>query len=271
MDQMIWTTPLRFENQPGRKAHIKAAEKEERHARRRARMNSTPQQHNPNEWELASSHKPRRRLLSTGDVFENMRGGPSRAYKEYYKNEVMGEKERNRELTQVARQGPPPQPSGRNERERERTGKDTGKEIPSFRGLLRRASIGMKERRQHVRRPSQSRSSHSAEEPAESYVSSRPSTSASTWHKLRNAASFTSTSYTIEEKSPDLDKRFDHEYPSDSGHGTRPYNNHAEQPEGQHLPLPGRGALPPYIPSRAGGEAARATAAAQNEIGRAHV
>ena len=219
---------------------------------------------------MASSHKPRRRLLSTGDVFENMRGGPSRAYREYYTEEVMGEKERNRELAEVARQGPPPQPNGRNERERESTGKAKGKETPSFRGLLRRASIGMKERRQHTRRPSQSRSSHSAEELVESYVSSRPSTSASAWHKLRNAASFTSTSYTIEEKSPDLDKRFEHsyEYPqTDSGHGTRLHNSRNSQPEQeQHLPLPGRGALPPYIPERSGGEAARATAAAQNEV-----
>lgn len=267
MDQMIWTTPLRFENQPGRKAHNKAVETEERHARRRARMNSTPQQYNPNEGEIASNHKPRRRLLSTGDVFENMRGGPSRAYREYYKNEIMTEKERNRELAEVARQEPPQAPSGRNVREKESTGKDKGKETPSFRRLLRRASIGMKERRQHARRPSQSRSSHSAEEPAESYVSSRPSTSASTWHKLRNAASFTSTSYTIEEKSPDLDRTFDYEYPqTDLEHDTRLGKNRKSQPEEQQLPLPGRGALPPYIPERSGGEAARATAAAQNEV-----
>ena len=233
-------------------------------------MNSTPQQYNASEGEIASTHKSRRRLLSTGDVFENMRGGPSRAYREYYKNEIMTEKERNCELAEVARQGPPPQPMGRNERERESTGKVKGKETPSFRGLLRRASIGMKERRQHARRPSQSRSSHSAEEPADSYVSSRQSTSASTWHKLRSAASFTSTSYTIEEKSPDLDKTFDYEYrQTDPCHGARVHNNHSnqpEQPEEQHLPLPGRGALPPYIPERSGGEAARATAAAQNEV-----
>ena len=186
----------------------------------------------------------------------------------------MSEKERNAELAKLARE------AGRNEVSVVK-GKDTG--TPTLRGLLRRASIGIKNR-PHTRRPSHSTSE---EQPAESYVtSSRPTTSASaTWHKLKNAASFTSTAntYTIDEKSPNLDKGFEYSSDQTSIHPayTAPIldsaysmaNLRTEPHPGQHIdidpsiPLPGRGQLPPYIPTRnGGGAAARATAAAQNEV-----
>ena len=103
---------------------------------------------------------------------------------------------------------------------------EDGKHVGGFRGLLRKASLSVKNR--------QRRHSHAVEE--------RPQTA---WHKLKSAASF-------QRHSKFLPPHFDAECPVDS---------HEEL----HSPIPGIGSAPPIIPLGSGGAAARATASAQNE------
>jgi F-box and WD-40 domain protein 1/11 len=98
-----------------------------------------------------------------------------------------------------------------------------------IRGLWRRASVSLKSKRER-------RHSHAAEE--------RPMT-ASPWHRLREAASFN-------RHSRFLPTSLDTEGPVDSF-------------EILSSPIPGIGTAPPIIPRGSGGDAARRTAAAQNE------
>jgi F-box and WD-40 domain protein 1/11 len=99
-----------------------------------------------------------------------------------------------------------------------------------FRGLLRRASVSIKSKRQR-------RHSHATEE--------RPTTASPWRHRLRQAASFNRHS-----RFGSLS--FDTEGPVDST-------------ETLSAPIPGIGSAPPIIPRGNGGDAARRTAAAQNE------
>ncbi|QSZ34754.1 hypothetical protein DSL72_007612 [Monilinia vaccinii-corymbosi] len=96
-----------------------------------------------------------------------------------------------------------------------------------FRGLLRRASVSIKNRKR--------RHSHTIEE--------RPSSSSSPWHRLRQATSFNRNSRL-------LPSQFSVDGPVDSCSELA-------------SPIPGYGGAPPVIPLGTGG-AARATAAAQN-------
>jgi F-box and WD-40 domain protein 1/11 len=108
---------------------------------------------------------------------------------------------------------------------------EEGKREGVLRGLFRRASVSIKSKRQR-------RHSHATEE--------RPTTSSSTWHKLRQATSFNRHSRFLSALP------FDAEGPVDSC-------------EELHSPIPGIGAAPPIIPRGSGGAAARRQAAAQNE------
>ncbi|RDW84527.1 hypothetical protein BP6252_02117 [Coleophoma cylindrospora] len=108
---------------------------------------------------------------------------------------------------------------------------DSTKKNGSIRGLIRRASVSLRAKR--PRRPSLT-------------VEERPATSSSAWHKLRQATSFNRNSRL-------LPPQFDVEGPVDSC-------------EELIAPIPGNGKAPPIIPRGSGGAAARATAAAQNEI-----
>ncbi len=103
---------------------------------------------------------------------------------------------------------------------------EEGKRVGTIRGLIRRASVSIKNR--------QRRHSHVVED--------RPQTA---WHKLKGAASFSRHS-----KFPSA--QLDSGAPSDYS-------------EEWLSPIPGTGTEPPYIPRGSGGAAARATAAAQNE------
>ncbi|ESZ91159.1 putative F-box and WD40 domain protein [Sclerotinia borealis F-4128] len=94
-----------------------------------------------------------------------------------------------------------------------------------IRGLIRRASVSIKNRKR--------RHSHTTEE--------RPSSSSSPWHRLRQATSFNRNSRLL------------------SPHGDGPVDSCSELTS----PIPGYGGAPPIIPTGTGG-AARATAAAQN-------
>lgn len=96
-----------------------------------------------------------------------------------------------------------------------------------IRGLIRRASVSIKNRKR--------RHSHTIEE--------RPSSSSSPWHRLRQAASFNKNSRV-------LPCQFSVDGPVDSSLELA-------------SPTPGHGGEPPFIPVGTGG-AARATAAAQN-------
>jgi F-box and WD-40 domain protein 1/11 len=98
-----------------------------------------------------------------------------------------------------------------------------------IRNLIRRASVSIRNR--------QRRHSHTTEE--------RPSTSGSTWNRLRQATSFSRNSRV-------LPPHFDAGGPVDSC-------------EELGLPIPGYAGAPPVIPFGSG-SAARATAAAQNEF-----
>ena len=109
--------------------------------------------------------------------------------------------------------------------------KNTTQEVgkrKGLRNLLRRASISL--------RPKARRHSHAVEE--------RPPTA---WGKLKSAASF-------QRHSKFLQPHFD------SFEG--PVDSH----EALTSPTPGSGSEPPIIPRGSGGAAARATAAAQNEV-----
>lgn len=114
---------------------------------------------------------------------------------------------------------------------------DTGKREGRFRGFMRRASVSMKRmQRRH------SNTEHSG---AAHVTIERPQTP-SAWHKLRQAASFSRNSRCFPQQC------FEGESSTDSA---------------EYLwPRPGYGNAPPIIPRGSGGEAARATAAAQNEI-----
>ena len=107
---------------------------------------------------------------------------------------------------------------------------EEGKREGGLRGLLRRASVSIKSKRQR-------RHSHATEE--------RPTTASPWRHKLKQAASFS-------RHSRFLSVPFDAEGPVDSC-------------ETLSSPIPGIGAAPPIIPRGSGGDAARRTAAAQNE------
>lgn len=112
---------------------------------------------------------------------------------------------------------------------------------PGIRSLLRRASVSLKNHTR-PRRASHSHA-HSLFEPA----AARPSTSSSAWHKLKSAASFRNG------KNEAL------------GFGYRDHDT-LDAFDDIEEPIPGNGMAPPIIPRRFGGEAARATAAAQNEM-----
>lgn len=125
---------------------------------------------------------------------------------------------------------------------------DKGKEIhskpakpeTSIRSLIRRASISLKS---HSKPRRASHSHANTYEPA----GARPITSGSAWHKLKSAASFINTK------------------PEPLGYGYRDHvAPHTYDDINEHIP--GKGNAPPIIPRRGGGEAARATAAAQNEV-----
>ena len=106
-----------------------------------------------------------------------------------------------------------------------------GKREGGIRGLLRKASVSIKSKRQR-------RHSHAVED--------RPSTASPWMHKLREAASFSKhsrfNSTQLEVQGP------------------------VDSCEELLAPIPGIGAAPPIIPRGFGGAAARATAAAQNEL-----
>lgn len=104
----------------------------------------------------------------------------------------------------------------------------------AIRSLVRRVSVSLKSARPQSRRHAQS-FTNTARENAEP----RPSTS--TWNKLRQVASFRNSSV-FPASDPDTVEIF-------------------EEPV---VPIPGNGNAPPVIPRGVGGEAARATAAAQN-------
>ncbi|TVY31733.1 Beta-TrCP [Lachnellula subtilissima] len=109
---------------------------------------------------------------------------------------------------------------------------EDGKREGGFRGFMRRASVSIKRK--------QRRHSH-----ASHAMQDRPQTSASPWDRLRQATSFNRHSRCFPAPC------FDAESSTDS----REYL----------APIPGHGNAPPVIPRGSGGEAARATAAAQNE------
>lgn len=112
--------------------------------------------------------------------------------------------------------------------ERSTTIQEEGKR-KGLRGFLRRASISLRSKpRRHSNVPEE-----------------RPPTA---WGKLKSAASF-------QRHSKFLSPHFDSEGPVDSH-------------ETLTSPIPGSGSEPPIIPRGSGGAAARATAAAQNEVGR---
>ncbi|KFY56874.1 hypothetical protein V496_06614, partial [Pseudogymnoascus sp. VKM F-4515 (FW-2607)] len=110
-----------------------------------------------------------------------------------------------------------------------------------IRGLIRRASVSL------LNHAKPRRASHShADMPADS---ARPTTSAgAAWHKLKSAASFR------------------HTRAETVGYGYRGHHEALRAFDDVDEPIPGRGNAPPIIPRRVGGEAARATAAAQNEM-----
>ncbi|RDL40467.1 WD40 repeat-like protein [Venustampulla echinocandica] len=117
---------------------------------------------------------------------------------------------------------------------------EDGKRGHGFLGFMRRASVSIKRRqRRH------SHASHAIEE--------RPQTASTPWHRLRQAASFNRNSKYIPSQVFELDAS-------------------TTSSEEFLAPIPGRGNAPPIIPRGSGGEAARATAAAQNELlfGRHH-
>jgi len=115
--------------------------------------------------------------------------------------------------------------------------REHGKKEGGIRGLLRRASVSIKSKRQR-------RHSHAVE--------SRPSTASAPWlHRLREAASFSRHSKMVH---PDFDYEEDDVGACDD----------------LTSPIPGYGDAPPIIPHGSGGAAARATAAAQNEFYERH-
>ncbi|KUJ21149.1 WD40 repeat-like protein [Mollisia scopiformis] len=107
---------------------------------------------------------------------------------------------------------------------------EENKKVGGIRGLLRKASVSIKNR--------QRRHSHAVEE--------RPQTA---WRRLKTATSF-------HRGSKFLPPSFDYQ------EGQVPFDSHQEL---LFSPIPGNGNAPPIIPRGYGGAAARATAAAQNE------
>ncbi|KAG9238176.1 WD40-repeat-containing domain protein [Amylocarpus encephaloides] len=106
-----------------------------------------------------------------------------------------------------------------------------GRREGGLRSFIRRASVSLR-RRRHSHAPQA--------------IEDRPSTSSSTWHRVRQVASFNRHSKCLpapcfdEDLSTDVSEIF--------------------------APIPGYGGAPPIIPRGSGGEAARATAAAQNDL-----
>ncbi|KAI9735304.1 MAG: hypothetical protein M1818_006498 [Claussenomyces sp. TS43310] len=115
-------------------------------------------------------------------------------------------------------------------------GDDRERRHGGIRNLIRRASISLKTKAR-PRRNTLSFASSSGESSEH-----RPSTAASTWHKLRQAASFRHTKSVFD---------IDHEF--------------ADSCSELAAPIPGNGNAPPIIPRGSGGAAARATAARLNE------
>ncbi|OBT76780.1 hypothetical protein VF21_04471 [Pseudogymnoascus sp. 05NY08] len=114
-----------------------------------------------------------------------------------------------------------------------------------IRGLIRRASVSLLN---HAK-PKPRRASHSHADMPHDSAGARPTTSAgAAWHKLKSAASFR------------------HTRAETVGYGYRGHHEALRAFDDVDEPIPGRGNAPPIIPRRGGGEAARATAAAQNEM-----
>ncbi|KFY24448.1 hypothetical protein V493_05228 [Pseudogymnoascus sp. VKM F-4281 (FW-2241)] len=112
-----------------------------------------------------------------------------------------------------------------------------------IRGLIRRASVSL------LNHKKPRRASHSHADIPYEPAGARPTTSAgAAWHKLKSAASFR------------------HTRAETVGYGYRGHHEALRAFDDVHEPIPGRGNAPPIIPKRVGGEAARATAAAQNEM-----
>ncbi|CAG8955084.1 hypothetical protein HYFRA_00007099 [Hymenoscyphus fraxineus] len=118
--------------------------------------------------------------------------------------------------------------------EQETEKQEEGKTGGGFRGFIRRASISMRKQRRH---------SHTANV---DLGEERPQTARSSWKRLRQAASFSRNSKCFPAPC------FDEEVSTDASEIL--------------APIPGFGNAPPVIPRGSGGEAARATAAAQNEL-----
>lgn len=112
---------------------------------------------------------------------------------------------------------------------------EDGKMGGGFRGFIRRASVSIKRK--------QRRHSHTANL---TLAEERPQTATSPWNRLRQAASFNRHSKCFPAPC------FDEEISTDASEIL--------------APIPGFGNAPPVIPRGSGGEAARATAAAQNEL-----
>ncbi|KFY55002.1 hypothetical protein V497_07285 [Pseudogymnoascus sp. VKM F-4516 (FW-969)] len=111
-----------------------------------------------------------------------------------------------------------------------------------IRGLIRRASVSL------LNHAKPRRASHSHADMPYDTAGARPTTSGSAWHKLKSAASFR------------------HTRAETVGYGYRGHHEALRAYDDIYEPIPGRGNAPPIIPRRVGGEAARATAAAQNEM-----
>lgn len=116
-----------------------------------------------------------------------------------------------------------------------------------FKALIRRASVSIKNAKN--RRFSTSHLSPSSS-------SDRPSTSASMLGRVKRAVSFS---------KPPAGAHHEHPYLNNTPAGFIPAV--VTGPDvNSHMPVPGQGDIPPFVPSRFGGEAARATAAEQNAL-----
>lgn len=275
----------------GQQLTISGAIDDGRGQRRRTRMNSTPpvslfnrSNAEPTATTASPAPRQRRRLLSTGDIFERLRGtGMERADS----GRVLDDKERPyiEESTETCST----HSSGSSDVARK--GKE--KSFSDFRSLLRRASVSVRGHPiQHSKRPSQSclpalhsmvsngqsmiqparpnsQGERNQDERDETRHRRRPSPSASLWTRLRNPKS----SNRLNENEEKEVHEPGHPYHNNISESER--RNSRERGQPQQLtpfeqalqpPIPGMAGVPPYIPERTGGEAARAQAAAQNEM-----
>lgn len=143
------------------------------------------------------------------------------------------------------------------------TSADSSRAVPAHRGLksmVRRASVSVKTgvkgfvgRRTSVPSISPLHDQHPQDAPVHqrfgsaSNSSQRPTTSHSTWHRLRQAASFHRQSRILH-----------------TGHGDREFD--LEPIESPTFPIPGSGVQPPIIPRNTGAAARQAAASAHNEL-----